>query len=82
MRASGRESKCFFPRTLHDIRTALTESSDFPQVALLKAYTGAVEQLGTVERFFLEVMDIPRLGERIKVLLVKEQYASTAERIR
>lgn len=51
-------------------------------MALLKAYTGDVEQLGTAERFFLEVMDVPRLGERIKVLLVKEQYASSADRIR
>lgn len=36
------------------------------------------DRLGTVERYFLEIKDIPRLAQRIRCLIFSRTYASTA----
>ncbi len=38
--------------------------------------------LGTVERYFIEIMDIPRLQQRIDCFVFTRTYGATAERVR
>ena len=38
--------------------------------------------LGTVERYFIEIMDIPRLQQRIDCFIFARTYGATAERVR
>ena len=38
-------------------------------------------QLGTVERYFIEIMDIPRLQQRIDCFVFTRTYGATAERV-
>jgi len=45
-----------------------------PECRTLRAYTGDKAQLDIVERYFMEVMDIPRLAERIGALIFKVTY--------
>ena len=40
-----------------------------------------MERLGTVERYFVEIKDIPRLGERIKCFIFTRTYASTKAKV-
>lgn len=40
------------------------------------------DRLGTVERYFLEIKDIPRLAQRIRCLIFSRTYASTAGLVR
>ncbi len=37
--------------------------------------------LGTVERYFIEIMDIPRLQQRIDCFIFTRTYGATAERV-
>ena len=37
--------------------------------------------LGTVERYFIEIMDIPRLQQRIDCFTFTRTYGATAERV-
>ena len=39
-------------------------------------------RLGTVERYFAEIKDVPRLGERIQCLLFSRTYAATKSHVR
>ena len=38
--------------------------------------------LGTVERYFIEIMDIPRLQERIDCFVFTRTFAANADRVR
>lgn len=38
-------------------------------------------RLGTVERYFVEIKDVPRLGERIQCLLFSRTYAASRSRV-
>lgn len=40
------------------------------------------QQLGTVERYFLEIMDIPRLQQRIDCFIFTRQFAPNINRVR
>ena len=40
-----------------------------------------MERLGTVERYFVEVKDIPRLAERIKCFIFSRTYAATHTKV-
>jgi len=39
------------------------------------------QQLGTVERYFLEIMDIPRLQQRIDCFIFTRQFAPNINRV-
>ena len=39
------------------------------------------QQLGTVERYFVEIMDIPRLQQRIDCFIFTRQFAPTIHRV-
>lgn len=41
-----------------------------------------VDRLGTVERYFVEVKNIPRLAERIRCFIFTRTYAATRARVR
>lgn len=47
----------------------------------LKAYKGEREVLGKVEQYFLEIMHIPRLEQRIHAFIFKAQYAGSLSRV-
>eukprot|EP00854_Cymbomonas_tetramitiformis_P013840 gene13840-16355_t len=47
----------------------------------LKAYKGEREVLGKVEQYFLEIMNIPRLEQRINAFIFKAQYAGNLTRV-
>lgn len=40
-----------------------------------------VERLGTVERYFVEIKDIPRLRERIRCFIFVRTYAATKAKV-
>jgi formin 2 len=40
-----------------------------------------VDKLGTVERYFVEVKDIPRLAERIRCFIFSRTYTATRARV-
>lgn len=40
-----------------------------------------MDRLGTVERYFTEVKDIPRLAERIKCFIFSRTYAATRVKV-
>ena len=40
-----------------------------------------VEWLGSVERYFVEIKDIPRLGQRIKCFILTCTYAGTKAKV-
>ena len=40
------------------------------------------QQLGTVERYFVEIMDIPRLQQRIDCFIFTRQFAPNVNRVR
>jgi hypothetical protein len=40
-----------------------------------------VDRLGTVERYFVEVKDIPRLAERIRCFIFTRTYAATRVKV-
>ncbi len=46
------------------------------QIDLLKAFKGDATKLGNAEKFFLEVMDIPRLAERLNCFVYKKEFHS------
>lgn len=39
------------------------------------------QQLGTVERYFVEIMDIPRLQQRIDCFIFTRQFAPNINRV-
>ena len=39
------------------------------------------QQLGTVERYFVEIMDIPRLQQRIDCFIFTRQFAPNIKRV-
>ena len=51
------------------------------ELGLLRAYQGDRAELATVEQYFLQVMPIPRLAERIAALVFKGTATSTLERV-
>ena len=48
---------------------------------LLRAWSGDRSQLATVEQYFVEVMDIPRLKERIAALIFKQTYSPNLDSV-
>lgn len=40
------------------------------------------ERLGTVERYFVEIMEIPRLGQRIQCFIFTRTFASAMQQAR
>ena len=51
------------------------------EIALLKSYSGDKALLATVEQYFLQVMPIPRLSERIAALVFKNTAFSNLQKI-
>ena len=49
------------------------------EVELLRAWQGDRTQLAAVEQYFLEIMDIPRLKERIAALIFKQTYSANLD---
>jgi hypothetical protein len=47
----------------------------------LRAWSGDRSQLATVEQYFMEVMDIPRLKERIAALIFKQTYSPNLDSV-
>jgi len=64
---------------LQVLSRAVPTSTEIQQV---QGYKGDVELLGSVEKYFLEVLTIPRLGPRIDASIFKMNYRQTAAKLR
>jgi diaphanous 1 len=49
---------------------------------LLKSYQGDVESLGDAEKYFREVMVIPRLSNRLTSMMFKHRFEMDVEEIK
>jgi hypothetical protein len=43
---------------------------------MLKAYKGDKDKLGKTEQFFMEIMEIPRLGNRLECFVYKREFVN------
>jgi hypothetical protein len=51
------------------------------EVEKLLEYKGELDNLGQVEQYFLEIIPIPRLEQRIKAFLFRQQFESNVRRV-
>ncbi len=49
------------------------------EIEILREYNGDVEQLGKAERFFLTIMDIPKLALRLNSFTIRQTFLKKAE---
>lgn len=56
------------------VHSLITMAPTVEEIDMLKNYDGDVKQLGNVEKFFLEMLTIPRYTQRIKCFRFKMQF--------
>eukprot|EP01087_Luapelamoeba_hula_P025242 TRINITY_DN9923_c0_g1_i1.p1 TRINITY_DN9923_c0_g1~~TRINITY_DN9923_c0_g1_i1.p1 ORF type:complete len:1396 (+),score=301.51 TRINITY_DN9923_c0_g1_i1:241-4428(+) len=57
----------------------LTPTSD--EIELLKGFKGDPSKLGPPEKFFMKIMDIPRLKERLETIVFLREFESIVEEV-
>lgn len=62
--------------TLENLLTLVTAVPDRKEIEKITKYNGELEELGTSEQYFLQVMGIKRLEQRIQSMIFKEQSST------
>ena len=53
----------------------------FEEIQLVRNYDGDISKLGNAEKYVLEVMDIPRLNQRLESMIFKRKFMNEYEEI-
>ncbi|KAI9298202.1 FH2-domain-containing protein [Neoconidiobolus thromboides FSU 785] len=52
------------------------------EIKIVKSYNGTIETLGTAEKYMLQILDIPRLSERLNCMIFRRKFDSDLQDIK
>ncbi|KAJ9078460.1 hypothetical protein DSO57_1006241 [Entomophthora muscae] len=67
--------------SMDNLRSLESNAPTKEEIKIVKSYTGLVDNLGTAEKYILQIMDIPRLSERLSCMIFRRRFNADIEEL-